>query len=191
MKFIDYYAVLEISKSSSPKELQKAFWRQAKKFHPDLNKDIDVTDKMQLLNEAYLILKDPQARQRYDIEYDKFFSFKEYESTITSEYEDYSFSDKSLETWMSNAKKQSVELAKQTFKEIMRLSVQAAKAAGKETGRLTVYYLVIGFIMILIALLVGNNTNVFGELINYAMRTVLGISIILFFIWLATTGSKK
>ncbi len=191
MKFIDYYAVLEISKSSTQKDVQKAFWRQAKKFHPDLNKDIDVTDKMQLLNEAYLILKDPEARQRYDIEYDTFFRLKEHESIIVREYEDYSFSDKTLEKWISNAKKQSVGLAKQTLKEIKKLSVEAVKASGKEIGRLAVNYLVIGFIMILIILLACNQNNKFEELVTYAIRTILGIGFILFFIWLATTESKK
>ena len=73
--FVDYYKILEIEKSSTQQEIKVAFRKQAIKWHPDKNPGIDVNEKMQLINEAYLILKDEEARNHYDIEYIKFYNF--------------------------------------------------------------------------------------------------------------------
>lgn len=107
MNFVDYYKVLGISKSASAIEIKTAFREQAKKWHPDVNIGIDVTEKMQLLNEAYLILKDSEARILYDIEYDKYMNYrdKKESQSIYSDVEEknYQFSNETLERWISNA----------------------------------------------------------------------------------------
>ena len=82
---VDYYKILEIEKNSNSKEIKSAFRRQAIKWHPDKNPNIDVNGKMQLINEAYLILKDVEARKHYDLEYDKFKAYKN-EQNKKSEY---------------------------------------------------------------------------------------------------------
>ncbi len=154
MNFVDYYKVLGISKSTSAIEIKTAFREQAKKWHPDVNIGIDVTEKMQLLNEAYLILKDSEARILYDIEYDKYMDYryiKENQSIYSDvEEKNYQFSNETLERWISNARKQAVELAKQTLKEISSLSVDATKAAGKEMGSMLLYYFIFGVIILII-----------------------------------------
>ena len=61
--FIDYYEVLEIKSTASIEEVKAAFKMQALKWHPDRNLGVDTTLRMQLINEAYLILKDVEARQ--------------------------------------------------------------------------------------------------------------------------------
>ena len=195
MKFIDYYEVLEISKSATSEEIKRAFWKQAKKWHPDLNIGIDVTQKMQLLNEVYLILKDIEARARYDEEYDKFYNYQSNRDKSNSHNdvgnEDYQFSDKTLERWIRNAQKQAVELAKQTLKEILALSIDATKAAGKEMGSMLLNYLIVGLIIVMVIFIADNQTANFREMIFYIFRIIIGITVILFFIRIATTEDKK
>ncbi len=67
--FRDYYAILEVCPQSSPQEIRAAYRRLSLLWHPDKNQGKDVTGKMQDINEAYSILKDPEKKERYDAEY--------------------------------------------------------------------------------------------------------------------------
>ena len=69
---IDYYEILNVKSTASKKDIKEAFKREALKWHPDRNKSPDATARMQLVNEAYLILKDDEARERYDKQYYQF-----------------------------------------------------------------------------------------------------------------------
>jgi len=63
----DYYEVLGVDKDADSAEIKKAFWKLAKKYHPDVNKDDPkASEKFQEANEAYEILSDAEKRQRYD-----------------------------------------------------------------------------------------------------------------------------
>lgn len=73
--FIDYYSILEVDKESSFEEIKSAFRKQCIKWHPDKNLGKDTTEKMQLINEAYLILKDSEARAKYDIEWEAYHAY--------------------------------------------------------------------------------------------------------------------
>jgi curved DNA-binding protein len=66
VEFEDYYEVLGVDRDASKKELQKAFRKLAKKYHPDVSKEDDAEEKFKKVNEAYEVLKDPEARQKYD-----------------------------------------------------------------------------------------------------------------------------
>ncbi|MFY9825718.1 MAG: DnaJ C-terminal domain-containing protein [Thermoanaerobaculia bacterium] len=66
MDYKDYYATLGVKKDASPEEIQKAYKKLARKFHPDVNKDPQAEVKFKEIGEAYEALKDPDKRQRYD-----------------------------------------------------------------------------------------------------------------------------
>ena len=60
----DYLSILGLSSDFDDKELKKAFRREARKWHPDLNKnDINAEERFKLINEAYEYLRDPNVRK--------------------------------------------------------------------------------------------------------------------------------
>ncbi|MDC3019882.1 DnaJ domain-containing protein [Prochlorococcus sp. AH-736-E15] len=60
----DYLSILGLSPDFDDKELKKAFRREARKWHPDLNKnDINAEERFKLINEAYEYLSDPNVRK--------------------------------------------------------------------------------------------------------------------------------
>ena len=67
MGFIDYYQLLGISKTASEADIKKAYRKQARKLHPDLNpNDESAKQKFQQLNEANEVLSNPENRKKYD-----------------------------------------------------------------------------------------------------------------------------
>jgi len=60
----DYLSILGLSPDFDDKELKKAFRREARKWHPDLNKnDLNAEERFKLINEAYEYLRDPILRK--------------------------------------------------------------------------------------------------------------------------------
>ena len=59
----DYYNVLGTNKSASQSEIKKAFYRLAKTHHPDRGGD---AEKFKEINEAYMVLSNPDKRAKYD-----------------------------------------------------------------------------------------------------------------------------
>lgn len=50
----DYYSILGVPKNASSKEIKKAYYQLAKKYHPDTNKDDpNAQKKFQEVSEAY------------------------------------------------------------------------------------------------------------------------------------------
>ncbi|HMN77369.1 MAG TPA: DnaJ C-terminal domain-containing protein [Burkholderiaceae bacterium] len=66
MEFKDYYKVLGVERGASDDEIKKAFRKLARKHHPDVSKAPDAAARMQDLNEAYDVLRDPEKRAAYD-----------------------------------------------------------------------------------------------------------------------------
>jgi curved DNA-binding protein len=62
----DAYEVLGVSRDADQDEIQRAYRRLARKFHPDVNKDPGAEDRFKELSEAYDVLSDPEQRKRYD-----------------------------------------------------------------------------------------------------------------------------
>ncbi|MBO6990277.1 MAG: DnaJ domain-containing protein [Prochlorococcus marinus XMU1422] len=60
----DYLSILGLPPDFDDKELKKAFRREARKWHPDLNKnDLNAEERFKLINEAYEYLRDPNVRK--------------------------------------------------------------------------------------------------------------------------------
>ncbi|HEX6898664.1 MAG TPA: DnaJ C-terminal domain-containing protein [Thermoanaerobaculia bacterium] len=66
MDYKDYYATLGVKKDASQEEIQKAYRKLARKFHPDVNKAPEAEVKFKEIGEAYEVLKDPDKRKKYD-----------------------------------------------------------------------------------------------------------------------------
>ncbi|WP_192346896.1 DnaJ C-terminal domain-containing protein [Algoriphagus sp. Y33] len=67
MAFIDYYSVLGIAKNATAADIKKAYRKQARKYHPDVNPDDKEAElKFKEVNEANEVLSDPEKRKKYD-----------------------------------------------------------------------------------------------------------------------------
>jgi curved DNA-binding protein len=66
VKYRDYYEILGIARTASQDEIQKAYRKLARKYHPDVSKAKDAEDRFKEIGEAYEVLKDPDKRSKYD-----------------------------------------------------------------------------------------------------------------------------
>lgn len=62
----DFYQVLGVSRDASPQEIQRAYRKLARAYHPDVNKDPAAEERFKEISEAYDVLSDPDTRRRYD-----------------------------------------------------------------------------------------------------------------------------
>jgi curved DNA-binding protein len=62
----DHYEVLGVPRGAGAEEIQQAYRRLARRYHPDVNKDPGAEDRFKEVNEAYQVLSDPDTRARYD-----------------------------------------------------------------------------------------------------------------------------
>jgi curved DNA-binding protein len=62
----DYYEMLGVARNATAEELQQAFRKLARRYHPDVNSHPSAVDRFKEINEAYHVLADPETRSRYD-----------------------------------------------------------------------------------------------------------------------------
>ncbi|GHO76506.1 molecular chaperone DnaJ [Ktedonobacter sp. SOSP1-85] len=69
----DYYKTLGVDRNASQKDIQKAFRKLARQYHPDINPgDKAAEEKFKEINEANEVLSDPEKRKSYD-EMDRYY----------------------------------------------------------------------------------------------------------------------
>jgi len=171
--FKDYYSILGVSVNATDQEIKQAFRNQAIKWHPDRNQGIDTTSRMQEINEANLILKDPEARARYNIAYKRYKSYQNNEQNTraktskednysknessgtnrTSKNESFKVQDDILEHWMKNAKKQAVDLAIQTIKDFKGVGMAASKGFLSGLIQLVIWIIAANLLLFIIRLI--------------------------------------
>lgn len=66
VKYVDYYETLGVPRTASQEEIQRAYRKLARKYHPDVNKSKGAEENFKKIGEAYEVLRDPEKRKRYD-----------------------------------------------------------------------------------------------------------------------------
>ena len=63
----DFYEVLGVGRDATAQDIQRAYRKLARTYHPDVNKDPAAERRFQEISEAYEVLSDPESRRRYDV----------------------------------------------------------------------------------------------------------------------------
>ena len=86
----DYWSLRGLPPGSDNNQLKRAFRREARKWHPDLNKDDkQAEERFKLVNEAYAILSDPLKRKAWENNEEHLSGKEELFATGFPSYEEY------------------------------------------------------------------------------------------------------
>ena len=62
----DYWSLLGVDSDCTDQQLKRAFRREARRWHPDLNSNDPIAEeRFKLVNEAYAVLSDPRRREAW------------------------------------------------------------------------------------------------------------------------------
>lgn len=66
MKSLDYYKILGVATDADQETIKAAYRRLARKYHPDVSRELHAELRFKEVGEAYKVLKDTEARLIYD-----------------------------------------------------------------------------------------------------------------------------
>ena len=82
-----YWSLLGLSPGSNSEQLKKAFKKEAKRWHPDLNNNSrDAEERFKWINESYLVLSDPKRRFEWEIAGRPSFEIKELDQKLPGSF---------------------------------------------------------------------------------------------------------
>ncbi len=64
----NYYEVLGLASTATPEEIKRRYRELARRYHPDINRNADASDRFKEINEAYRTLSHAGRRATYDLE---------------------------------------------------------------------------------------------------------------------------
>ena len=102
----DYYKILGINNHSDYQTIKSAYRNLIKKYHPDVNKSEDASEKFIEIHEAFSILRDSVKKNAYDQAYHRYNN----DDDISINPEDI---DKDYEKWIKDSLKQAKDLLNQ------------------------------------------------------------------------------
>ena len=62
----NHYQILGLKTDATEKDIKSAYFKLAKKYHPDLNSGPDARDKFEKVSKAYEMLSDSAKKEMYD-----------------------------------------------------------------------------------------------------------------------------
>jgi curved DNA-binding protein len=62
----DFYDILGVPRTASQQDIQRAYRKLARTYHPDVNHDPAAEERFKEISEANDVLSDPETRRRYD-----------------------------------------------------------------------------------------------------------------------------
>lgn len=68
MRLADHYSTLGVPRTATTEEIEAAWRRAVKLWHPDRNNSVEASAMLKAINTARRVLMDPYARRRYDRE---------------------------------------------------------------------------------------------------------------------------
>lgn len=97
----NYYIILDVSKNSTEKEIKKSYYNLSKQYHPDKNKDVDIS-KFNEITEAYNVLcgderSDYDLKSKFGNNYNEYYELFEIKVDI-----DYDTEKERFETFKKN-----------------------------------------------------------------------------------------
>lgn len=108
---MNFYEVLEVSRTAGEDEIRVSFRRLAKQYHPDVSEDPNAGDRFRLLYIAYDTLKDPLKRKLYDQIQDGDISF------ISIDRNDRDVSQSQHERWQRRAARRAAYYERMRYEE--------------------------------------------------------------------------
>jgi molecular chaperone DnaJ len=62
----DFYKILGVEKKASQEQIDSAYRKLARRYHPDTNQEAGAEERFKEISEAYDVLGDPEKRKKYD-----------------------------------------------------------------------------------------------------------------------------
>jgi len=149
MPLVDYYSVLSVSPDATAVQIKDAYRSLARTTHPDRNSSRNATAEMQLLNEAHLILREPEKKRSYDEECREYKKWQEHRNASSDA--EYVIHDETLNEWIAQAAEKARMMGVQIFED----SKELLGVAGEELWKNVVIYGVLMFFFYLLVISVA------------------------------------